>query len=357
MTVLRRRYAVAAAFVLALAVVASSTMAGADELSDARAKLAAARAAATQAASELNVAQNKLADLDNTISDLEARVAQQKQRASELQDIARRRAVYAYKNASDQLDIVVGAGDPVDAARRTQLLEHANQNDNKAVRSLAAINADLDAQQSQLRTQRAQELTVKSALDTKNRDLQAKLVDAQNATSALEAKLAAAQAKADADNAARLAAERARLNGGAPAGNLGPGVIVVNPGGGVFQCPVTGAAYTDDFGGARNHMGNDLFVPIGTMAVAVKGGTVTYVPNEGAGGNTAYLYANDGNVFFYAHLSQFVGGPRQVSQGEVIALSGMTGNATAPHVHFEIRLGGANGTRIDPYPTLKSAGC
>ena len=57
------------------------------------------------------------------------------------------------------------------------------------------------------------------------------------------------------------------------------------------------------------------------------------------------------------HLSQFVGGPRSVSQGEVIALTGMTGNATGPHLHFEIRIGGDNGSRIDPYPTLRSAGC
>ena len=89
----------------------------------------------------------------------------------------------------------------------------------------------------------------------------------------------------------------------------------------------------------------------------MKAGTVRYVPNEGAGGNAAYLSANDGNVYFYAHFSQFVGGGRAVSQGEVIGLVGMTGNASAPHVHFELRLGGVNGTKIDPYPTLKSSGC
>ena len=63
-------------------------------------------------------------------------------------------------------------------------------------------------------------------------------------------------------------------------------------------------------------------------------------------------------MYYDAHLSSFVGAnDRRVMKGDTIALLGQTGNATAPHLHFEIRLGGANGTRIDPYPTLVAAHC
>jgi len=96
---------------------------------------------------------------------------------------------------------------------------------------------------------------------------------------------------------------------------------------------------------------------IRSAAMAVKAGTVTFAPNEGAGGNAAYLNADDGNTYYYAHFSSYVGAPRTVAKGEVFGLTGMTGNATGPHLHFEIRLGGPNGDRTDPYPTLKSAGC
>jgi murein DD-endopeptidase MepM/ murein hydrolase activator NlpD len=35
----------------------------------------------------------------------------------------------------------------------------------------------------------------------------------------------------------------------------------------------------------------------------------------------------------------------------------MTGNASGPHLHFEIRIGGDNGSKTNPYPVLRSAGC
>ena len=122
---------------------------------------------------------------------------------------------------------------------------------------------------------------------------------------------------------------------------------------------MSGAAYSANYGsrGGGFHNGIDMFAAPGTPLVAVKSGSVSHMAMNGSGGNEAYLSASDGNVYFYAHLSQYAGGPRSVAQGEVIGYVGSTGNAAAPHLHFEIRLGGANGSRIDPYPTLTSAGC
>jgi len=130
-----------------------------------------------------------------------------------------------------------------------------------------------------------------------------------------------------------------------------------NPGG--FGCPVTGAHYTDTYGPRADgsfHYGIDLFAPQGSNEYAVMNGTISYAV-ESAGGNAAYLFAADGNVYYYAHLAQFVGANRAVVQGEVIGLLGATGNATGPQLHFEIRIGGANGNRINPYPTLIASGC
>jgi murein DD-endopeptidase MepM/ murein hydrolase activator NlpD len=125
-----------------------------------------------------------------------------------------------------------------------------------------------------------------------------------------------------------------------------------------FRCPVDGSSYTDDYGprGSGFHFGIDMQAPTGTPIWAVKSGQVVYAL-ESAGGLVVYLYADDGNVYYYAHMSEAVGGNRGVGQGEWIGRVGQTGDATGPHLHFEIRLGGVNGQHTDPYPTLRNAGC
>jgi murein DD-endopeptidase MepM/ murein hydrolase activator NlpD len=357
----------AMAFVLVPTLVATGAAASTqDDLDAARSKLAEAKAAATAAATAYADAESKQAETQNRIDQLRDTIETQKNRAAALKDIATQRALYAYTHKDAKLDLLVGTGDAVTAIRQTQWIDRANETDHDAIRRLAAINVDLKEQQTQLEQVEKQQAQIVTSLDARNRDLQARLADQQSATNALQTKLDQEIAAANAARAAQLAAEKAALAASKPVasagsggggGGGGAGQILNAPVVNGFRCPVSGAAYSDDFGGPRQHGGIDMFVPTGTPVVAVKSGSVSYMPFEGAGGNTAYLNASDGNTYFYAHLSSFAGGARSVSQGEVIGYSGMTGNASAPHLHFEIRVGGPNGGKINPYPTLRGAGC
>jgi murein DD-endopeptidase MepM/ murein hydrolase activator NlpD len=127
-----------------------------------------------------------------------------------------------------------------------------------------------------------------------------------------------------------------------------------------IRCPVDGSTYRDDFGeprpGGRIHGGIDMHAPDGTPVWAVKSGNVQFAL-ESLGGLVAYLYADDGNVYYYAHMSDNVGSNQRVAQSDQIGFVGETGNATSPHLHFEIRLKGVNGEKTDPYNTLRDAGC
>ena len=74
----------------------------------------------------------------------------------------------------------------------------------------------------------------------------------------------------------------------------------------------------------------------------------------GGGGLTLFLLGDDGHTYVYMHLLRVVGDAgRHVDQGEVIGLTGASGNASAYHLHFEFHPGG--GGAADPYPMLVSA--
>jgi murein DD-endopeptidase MepM/ murein hydrolase activator NlpD len=356
------RRPLALAIAVALLVGVTTVAAGADtqgDLSAARDKLTEARNAANAAAGDFSAADQKLAATISHIQELERQIADGKAKADGLRELARKRALFAYTHASNSgLDTIVsGSSGPLQAIRRQQLLDHANQTDNTVVRQLAVLNQTLADQQRDLEREEASQKAATAQAQAKLDDLQSKQASVQQAVDELQKKLDTEIAAAEAERKAELERERAALAAQQAVSNGGAGQIIVNPGGGPFQCPVAGAAYSDDYGGPTGHPGIDMFVPTGTPIVAVKAGTIWFMPMDGAGGNEVYLDATDGNTYYYAHLSQYIGAPRQVAQGEVVGLSGMTGNASAPHLHFEIRVGGANGSRIDPYPTLKSAGC
>ncbi len=124
-------------------------------------------------------------------------------------------------------------------------------------------------------------------------------------------------------------------------------------------CPMPGAAYGDSWGaprsGGRRHEGVDMLAPMGTPIYAVVSGTVNFRQNR-LGGNAVSLAGDNGNRYYYAHLSRYEGSSRRVNQGDVIGYNGDTGNATGvPHLHFEVHPGG--GLAVNPTPSVRIAGC
>jgi murein DD-endopeptidase MepM/ murein hydrolase activator NlpD len=89
------------------------------------------------------------------------------------------------------------------------------------------------------------------------------------------------------------------------------------------------------------HDGVDVQVPEGTPVHAMRRGRVTHAGALGAYGLTVILDHGGGTESLYAHLSRIdVATGEDVSDDQPVGLSGSTGNATGPHLHFEIRRGG-----------------
>nr|WP_326186337.1 peptidoglycan DD-metalloendopeptidase family protein [uncultured Oscillibacter sp.] len=126
-----------------------------------------------------------------------------------------------------------------------------------------------------------------------------------------------------------------------------------NPGGYIW--PVDSRYITSTVGGRQspggigstNHKGTDIGrVGYTSSVYAAKSGTVIVSQSSSSYGNYVVISHGSGNTTLYAHLSsRKVSVGQYVNQGDVIGITGSTGNSTGPHLHFEVT---ENGVRVNP---------
>ena len=136
--------------------------------------------------------------------------------------------------------------------------------------------------------------------------------------------------------------------GAGPGARLRPPPRRLTPGGyGGRDAPCPGAS--------TYHLGVDIGASWGSDIYATKAGTVK-VANEGWNYGLGYcvkIQHDDGTSTVYGHMSRVIAVVGQrVAQGQVIGKIGSTGVSTGPHLHYEIRIGGVNGTAVNPLPYL-----
>jgi secretion/DNA translocation related TadE-like protein len=112
--------------------------------------------------------------------------------------------------------------------------------------------------------------------------------------------------------------------------------------------PVGGGSYriTARFGdlgprwASQRHSGLDFAAEAGTPVLAAAAGRVLAAGAAGRYGNLVVV-DHGGIITYYAHLSEVDVTPGQiVGTGRRVGAVGSTGNATGPHLHFEVRIGG-----------------
>jgi murein DD-endopeptidase MepM/ murein hydrolase activator NlpD len=131
----------------------------------------------------------------------------------------------------------------------------------------------------------------------------------------------------------------------------------------LMRTPVSGARITSSYGMrkhpllgyTRMHSGVDFGLPQGSPIKAAGSGTVTQAGRSGGYGITVRLKHQKGYETLYAHMSRIASGIKpgtHVNQGQVIGYVGATGQATGPHLHYEIRV---KGKPVNPME-VKAAG-
>jgi murein DD-endopeptidase MepM/ murein hydrolase activator NlpD len=111
---------------------------------------------------------------------------------------------------------------------------------------------------------------------------------------------------------------------------------------------------TDPFSGeGAFHSGVDLGAVTGTPVRATGDGLVAFSDWESGYGKLVVIDHGGGLQTYYAHLSRsFVHAGEEVRRGEMVGAVGSTGRVTAPHLHYEVRIGGAP---VNPYRYLVNA--
>lgn len=125
---------------------------------------------------------------------------------------------------------------------------------------------------------------------------------------------------------------------------------------GLLRTPVDGARLSSGFGMrlhpilgyTRMHKGVDFAVPTGTPIYAAGDGVIEMSGWAGGYGRYVRIKHNTAMATAYAHMSRIAPGSAiglHVHQGQVIGYVGMTGEATGPHLHYEVI---RNGIQVNP---------
>ncbi|MBA2721031.1 MAG: M23 family metallopeptidase [Chloroflexi bacterium] len=124
--------------------------------------------------------------------------------------------------------------------------------------------------------------------------------------------------------------------------------------GGKFTWPVAGGYISQYY--HYGHYGIDIAADRGTRVKAAGGGTVIFAGwKSNGGGYQVWLAHGSGLYTTYNHMASVsVGRGQRVSRGQQIGRVGATGNASGPHLHFEVWRGTiwASGKRVNPLSYL-----
>ena len=316
-----------------------------DELERAQAELALARERAAETRDEVARAEADVATAEDA---LDGRRAQFESRV-----------VAAFKYGQIALtDVFTSTRDINDLVVTTTYVSAVVENDRSMVDEMAALLADLAEQRAAAVAARAEAARAEDEATRIEADIADQLAEQQAVTAEVErteASLARSlrELREDADaleehlkalEASQAVIEQqlrdaeAAERAGRGVGDTGSGWV--RPTNGWLSSPF-GNRVHPILRTTRLHAGVDLAALTGTPIIASRGGTVTFVGWMSGYGYTVIVYHGGGLATLYAHMSAFsVQQDQYIAQGGRLGSVGMTGTATGPHLHFEVRSNG-----------------
>lgn len=356
--------------------------------------------------------QSKITSLENEITKANAQIDDQNKKIDNTYEILKKRLRAAYMaGETSELELFLNAESFQDFLTRSELLRQVSKHDSQIVsdleKQIESINdlikkldsdraeleeskQKLDVQRAELDTSRQEQQTVKQSFDLKVSQVESKVRKANNLIASYDAssKFLQEQNERDEREKAALAIENDKFvsnNGSSGSGTLSGGSVnhkfrVSSKG---MICPLQdgNVIYSANFAShsARGTASVDLTCAANRVVngrtystsktaniYAAASGTVIKAAYSATGyGNNLIIDHGNGVSTLYAHCDTLkVGVGTKVSQGQVIATVGNSGNClprptsanpvAGSHLHFEVRINGTRVNRVNPEKYLPS---
>jgi len=249
------------------------------------------------------------------------------------------------------LDVVLGAQSFRDFETRVSMLGQIIAADVAVLGKVQRSEAQLAQAESQLAKEREQYSAAAKVQSKAQQALKQQVAYQRQAIAQLDASYAQQESDVHTDEGSSAEVQQIIQSLESSSGN-GQGIGDIH-----FIWPVVGPI-TSPFGMRLDpithtyslHTGMDIGAPEGTPIHAAAAGKVIVAQYLNGYGYTIIIDDGDGVANLYAHQTRFaVGVGQEVQQGQVIGYVGMTGWATGPHLHFEVRL---DGKPVNPAPYM-----
>ena len=254
------------------------------------------------------------------------------------------------------LEVVFTSSSVSELLDSLMLIEEVMHYNNRVIADLTTTREHMTAAKQELEVARAEQEAARQQLQLKQAQLEEEAAAAQELLNQIqsdekEAQALLAQKEKDARETEALIKKMEK--------ELASQIAAASTGDGSFLWPTDSRYVTSTFGGraspggigSTNHKGLDIGrVYYSSKVYASKGGVVTVSQKIKSYGNYVVISHGDGTTTLYAHLSsRKVSVGQVVQQGDVIGITGNSGNSTGPHLHFEIWV---NGVKVDPLKYL-----
>ncbi len=250
------------------------------------------------------------------------------------------RNVYMHGQIS-YIDVLFGAKDFSDFLTRMDLFKRVIASDYDLVQTVLASKRVVEETRAALERQRAEEERLAREAEEKHMELLIKKHDKDKLLEMMEYDREVSQraydeliaASAEVERLIQASRYRYQFPGGGSGAMIWPLIGEITSEYGWRTHPI--------YGDARYHSGMDIGGDYGDPIIAAAAGIVTYSGWISGYGYAVIIDHGGGISTLYGHNEALaVAEGQTVSQGQVIAYCGSTGNSTGPHCHFEVREGG-----------------